>query len=360
MTVALPDHLSELNHRLRQLERQRILYTLLGIGVTFAILYFGIVLAEQHNAGSFSRGIENFFDYPRDMLNEAAEAGRRQAPEFFAAFRELHQNVFIPIIFLFALLCVLSYLPFLKPVARLAKVLQPLPEICLILAVLVVAEADPIPAFVEVMASTANLSEKYLPELLSTINMAVFSTFVGFVFATILSFFASANLIKNGWIVQTTRRFLDLARSFPELVIAMVFLYLMGKSELPAVIAIAIHTTGALGKLFSEAVENIDPKPLDGLQSAGGGWVKRVRFGVLPQVLPLFFSYALLRLEINVRASTILGFVGAGGIGEALSTVIQWRYGADIIAIMVMLILTITALDYFSSYLRGRLIGDRA
>lgn len=200
---------------------------------------------------------------------------------------------------------------------------------------------------------------KHLPELLSTFNMAVLSTFLGFCFAVVLSCFASANLIRNVFVVQTVRRFLDLARSFPELVIAMVFLYLMGKSELPAIIAITIHTTGALGKLFSEAIENIDTKPLEGLQSVGGSWYGRVRFGVLPQVLPLFFSYALLRLEINVRASTILGFVGAGGIGEALSTMIQWRYGDEITAIMVLLIATITALDYFSSYLRGRMIGVR-
>ena len=198
---------------------------------------------------------------------------------------------------------------------------------------------------------------KHLPELLTTFNMALLSTFLGFCFALVLSCFASANLIKNVFIVQFVRRMLDLFRSFPELVIAMVFLYLMGKNELPAIIAITIHTTGALGKLFSEAIENIDKKPVEGLQSAGAGWTKRVRFAVLPQVLPILLSYALLRLEINVRASTILGFVGAGGIGEALNTMIQWRDGAEVIAIMVLLILTIVALDYLSGYVRNRLIG---
>ncbi|MBX2825007.1 MAG: phosphonate ABC transporter, permease protein PhnE [Gammaproteobacteria bacterium] len=198
---------------------------------------------------------------------------------------------------------------------------------------------------------------KYLPELLSTINMALLSTLVGAIFAVVVSIFASANLVKSTLVVQVTRRFMDLCRSFPELVIAMIFLYLMGKSELPAVIAIIIHTTGALGKLFSEAIENIDDKPLHGLHSVGAGWVQRVRFGVIPQVLPLFLSYALLRLEINVRASTILGFVGAGGIGEALSTVIQWRYGDEIIAIMALLVLTITLLDGLSGWVRNRLIG---
>lgn len=200
---------------------------------------------------------------------------------------------------------------------------------------------------------------KYLPELLITFNMALFATVVSFFIAVVLACIASANLIRNRWIVTGVRRFLDLARSFPELVIALVLLFLMGKSLLPAVIAIVIHTIGVFGKLFSEAIENIDPKPLEGLQSVGASWTQRVFFGVLPQVMPLFLSYALLRLEINVRASTILGFVGAGGIGEALSTVIQWRYGDEVTAIIVLLVLTITALDYLSTYLRGMLIGGK-
>lgn len=197
----------------------------------------------------------------------------------------------------------------------------------------------------------------YFPELLSTVNMAFFSTFVGFCFAAILSCFASKNIVKNQAVVTFTRRMLDLFRSFPELVIAMVLLFLMGKNLLPAVIAITIHTTGALGKLFSEAIENIDQKPLDGLESVGATWTQKVRFGVFPQVMPLFFSYSLLRLEINVRASTILGFVGAGGIGEALNAVIQWRHGDQVMAIMTLLIATIIAFDYLSEWLRGKLIG---
>jgi len=199
---------------------------------------------------------------------------------------------------------------------------------------------------------------KYLPDLISTINMAFFSTLFGAIFALLLSLFASKNLIKNPYIVTFARRTMDILRSFPELVIAMIFLYLMGKSELPAVIAIVIHTAGALGKLFSEAIENADSKPIEGLQSCGARWWARIRFAVIPQVVPLFISYTLLRLEINVRASTILGFVGAGGIGEALSAVIQFRYGDEIIAIMFLLVATIISLDYFSRFLRGRLIGD--
>jgi len=200
---------------------------------------------------------------------------------------------------------------------------------------------------------------EFLPDLMITLNIALLSTFLGFVFSVVLACFASQNLIRNQSIVTFTRRMLDLMRSFPEIIIALVLLYLMGKSLLPAVFAIWIHTIGVLGKLFSEAVENIDPKPLEGLESTGASWVSRVRFGVLPQVMPLFFSYGILRLEINVRASTILGFFGAGGIGQALSNNIQWRDGGRVTAIFVLLVVTIIALDYLSDWIRAKLIGKK-
>ena len=201
---------------------------------------------------------------------------------------------------------------------------------------------------------------EFVPDLILTLNMALLSTFLGFVGAIVMACFASRNIMRNNTVVMVTRRMLDLFRSFPEIVIALIFLYLMGKSLLPAVIAIWIHTVGALGKLFSEAIENIDSKPLEGLESTGGSWISRIRFGVFPQVMPLFFSYAILRLEINVRASTILGFFGAGGIGQALSTMIQWRDGARVTAIFLLLVVTIIALDYLSDWIRSKLVGTRS
>lgn len=206
-----------------------------------------------------------------------------------------------------------------------------------------------------------NLLIKYQPDLWITINIALFSTGLAFLFAVILSLFASENMMPNAYIRGSVRRLLDLLRAFPEIGIALVLLYAIGNtSVMPAVIAITLHTIGALGKLFSEAVENVDNKPIEGLASVGSSWFARARFGVLPQVLPLFFSYGLMRLEINVRASAILGFFGGGGIGKSLNTVIQWRYGADIVAIIVLLVATIVALDYLSTYLRSRLAGNIA
>ena len=156
------------------------------------------------------------------------------------------------------------------------------------------------------------------------------------------------------------RRTMDFSRAFPEIVLAMILLFLMGKSAVPALIAIAFHTIGALGKLFSEVNENADMRAVEGLVSNGANWYQQIRYGIIPQVLPNYLSYGLLRLEINVRASTILGFVGAGGIGEQLTAAIQWTYGADVTAIFVLLIVTVIALDYISRWLRGKLIATGA
>ncbi|MEL6121886.1 MAG: phosphonate ABC transporter, permease protein PhnE, partial [Pseudomonadota bacterium] len=200
---------------------------------------------------------------------------------------------------------------------------------------------------------------EFVPDLMLTLNMALLSTFLAFVVSIPIACVASSNIVRSRAVVTFTRRMLDLFRSFPEIVIALILLYLMGKSLLPAIIAIFIHTVGVFGKQFSEAIENIDVKPLEGLQSVGAGWTSRIRFGVLPQVMPIIFSYTILRLEINVRASTILGFFGAGGIGQALSTNIQWRDGGRVTAIFVLLVVTIIALDYLSDWIRSKLIGRK-
>ncbi len=198
---------------------------------------------------------------------------------------------------------------------------------------------------------------EFVPDLILTLNMALLSTFLAFIVSIVIAPFAAYNVMKSRTFVTVFRRILDLMRSFPEIVIALIFLYLMGKSLLPAVIAIFIHTVGVFGKQFSEAIENIDLKPLEGLESTGASWISRIRFGVFPQVMPILLSYTILRLEINVRASTILGFFGAGGIGQALSTNIQWRDGGRVTAIFVLLVATIIALDYFSDWVRSKLIG---
>ena len=151
-------------------------------------------------------------------------------------------------------------------------------------------------------------------------------------------------------------------RAFPELIVALFLIFVLGSSPVPAMIAVAFHTVGALGKLFSEVNENIDRKPIDGLRACGANWLQRLRFAVLPQVAPNYVSYFLLRLEINVRASAILGFVGAGGIGSELRRTIGWGQGAgdETAALFLLLFLSIVAIDQLSSSLRSRLVRGSA
>lgn len=208
------------------------------------------------------------------------------------------------------------------------------------------------------------LGPVYVPEyfykMFETLNIAMMSTLIGGTFGFILSFIASRNLVKSGWIRGLARRPMELMRAFPEIVIAGFFVAVMTIGPIPAMIAVAIHTVGALGKLFFEVVENADMKPDEGLRAVGANWVERVWFGIVPQVLPNFTSYFLLRLEINVRASTIIGAVGGGGIGEALRLSISRGAGAKTLAIVILLFFTIVAVDQLSAWLRRKLVGDQA
>ncbi|MBX3582336.1 MAG: phosphonate ABC transporter, permease protein PhnE [Rhizobiaceae bacterium] len=199
----------------------------------------------------------------------------------------------------------------------------------------------------------------YLPALIETVNIAAVSTLVGALLAIVLSLLSTRGLARWPRLIPFFRRAMDVARAVPEIVIALVLIFVMGGGPVPALIAITFHSAGALGKLFSEVNENADLKPVEGLASVGASWLQRMWLGVIPQVAPNYISYALLRFEINVRASAILGFVGAGGIGAELRVAISWgtgRYDAAA-AIFILLFLTIVAIDQLSSYYRNRLVG---
>jgi phosphonate transport system permease protein len=146
-------------------------------------------------------------------------------------------------------------------------------------------------------------------------------------------------------------------RAMPEIVIALILIFVLGGGPIPAMIAISFHTVGALGKLFSEVNENASIKPVDGLASVGANWWQKMMLGVVPQVAPNYLSYALLRFEINIRASAILGFVGAGGIGYDLKNSMSWGKGRydEAAAIFILLFLTIVVVDQISSYYRNKL-----
>ena len=209
----------------------------------------------------------------------------------------------------------------------------------------------------------ADLAEWYwgwkgwLKLLWQTILIAYVGTLLGAVGGFLLCFVAAANLGSNGWLRFATRRYLEFCRTVPEIVFALIFVIAFGLGPLPGVLAIAIHTTGAMGKLFSEVVENIDMKPVDGLVATGAGWWQVIRFAVVPQVLSNFASYALLRFEINVRGASIMGFVGAGGIGQDLIEAIRKFYFTDISAILLLIIATVMLIDYGTERLRHALIS---
>ncbi|MEO9459818.1 MAG: phosphonate ABC transporter, permease protein PhnE [Lentilitoribacter sp.] len=201
---------------------------------------------------------------------------------------------------------------------------------------------------------------EFLPSLLETINIAGAATLIGAIIGVFISLLATRGLAKWPRLIPVFRRVMDVLRAMPEIVIALVLIFIMGGGPVPAMIAIALHTIGALGKLFSEVNENADIKSVEGLESVGATWFQRMWLGILPQVIPNYLSYALLRFEINIRASAILGFVGSGGIGYELKNAMSWGKGKydEAAVIFILLFLTIVLVDQLSGYARNKLIGE--
>ncbi|GHC53483.1 phosphonate ABC transporter, permease protein PhnE [Neogemmobacter tilapiae] len=213
----------------------------------------------------------------------------------------------------------------------------------------------------EAWANRANLPGlfvEFFPSLVETLNIAAVATLLGALMAVMLALLATRGLARWPRAIPLFRRMMDASRAIPEIVVALVLIYILGGGPVPAVIAIALHTGGALGKLFSEVAENADLKPVEGLTSVGATWGQRMWLGVIPQVAPNWLSYALLRFEVNVRASAILGFVGEGGIGHDLKLAMQWGQGRydQVVAIFLLLFLTIVLIDRLSDRVRLRLV----
>lgn len=264
---------------------KRRLYSGITLLVFILLMVSGFRLAEERNGGSFIGGLDNFFDYPGEVVAEAVEKAG-ELPAHFVTF---------------------------------------------------------------------------FPALLETVNIAAVSTLVGALAAVVLSLLSTRGLARFPRLVPVFRRIMDITRAVPEIVIALILIFVLGGGPVPAMIAIAFHTAGALGKLFSEVNENASLKPLDGLASVGATWSQRMMLGVVPQVAPNWLSYALMRFEINIRASAILGFVGAGGLGYELKNAISWGQGRydEAAAMFLMLFATIILFDQLSSHFRDRLVHGR-
>jgi phosphonate transport system permease protein len=197
----------------------------------------------------------------------------------------------------------------------------------------------------------------WLGLLIETIMIALFATALSVVGALCLAFPAARNLGAPTWLGFLLRRAFEIARTVPEIVWALTFVFAFRVGPLAGVFAIAIHSTGALGKLYTEVIENANLKPWEGMVSAGAGWWQAVRYAIVPQVLPNVASYTLLRFEVNVRSSSIIGYVGAGGLGQEIRHVISFQEYESISALFVIIVVTVMIIDWSCERLRHRIIG---
>ncbi len=197
--------------------------------------------------------------------------------------------------------------------------------------------------------------QMYAAEMVVTLQIALWGTVLAVVTAVPLGLLASSN-IAPWWLYQPVRRVLDMFRAINEMVFAMLFVVAVGLGPFAGVLALWIHTTGTLAKLFSEAVEAIDTQPIEGIRSTGASALDEIVYGVIPQVMPLWISYSLYRFEANVRSASVVGMVGAGGIGVVLWEIIRGFQYAQTCAVMLIIIVTVTLIDLISSRIRKVLI----
>lgn len=193
--------------------------------------------------------------------------------------------------------------------------------------------------------------QMYVQEMLVTLQIAVWGTALAVLTAVPLGLLASSNIVP-WWVYQPVRRVLDAFRAINEMVFAMLFVVAVGLGPFAGVLALWIHTAGTLAKLFSEAVEAIDPQPVEGIRSTGASALHEIVYGVIPQVMPLWISFTLYRFEANVRSASVVGMVGAGGIGVVLWEIIRGFQYAETAAVMIIIIVTVSLIDLISARIR--------
>jgi phosphonate transport system permease protein len=199
-----------------------------------------------------------------------------------------------------------------------------------------------------------------IEKIIETIFLGMIATFFGIILAIPVSFFAARNLMSASWVTLLvyflTRTVLNIVRSIEPIIWTVIAVVVVGLGPFPGILALTLHTIAALGKLYSESIESIDPGPIEAIQATGANWLQTVMFAVVPQIIPPFVSFTIYRWDINVRMSTVIGLVGGGGIGYLL---IQWirllDYRAAGIAVWFIAI-TVAILDYVSSEIRQRFV----
>ena len=191
----------------------------------------------------------------------------------------------------------------------------------------------------------------YLTEIVITLQIAIWGTVLAIVVSIPLGLLSSSNIVP-AWVYQPVRRMMDACRAINEMVFAMLFVVAVGLGPFAGVLALWVHTTGVLAKLFSEAVEAIDPQPVEGIRSTGANGLEEIVFGVVPQVMPLWISYSLYRFESNVRSAAVVGMVGAGGIGVVLWDIIRSFQYAETCAVLIIIVVTVSVVDLVSARIR--------
>lgn len=259
----------------------------------------------------------------------------------------------------------------MRVLAQEKKLVTPMRIVGLLvaIAVLIYAGQKSDLSFIELIQGTGNMAEYisryyppdftdwkfYLSDILETIGMGIWGTLVAAIVAVPLAVLAAEN-VAPAWLVFITRRFLDAMRAINEVVFALIFVVAVGLGPFAGVLALFVHTAGTLGKLFSEAIEAIDPGPVEGIRATGASKLQEIIFGVIPQVIPLWTSFTLYRFEANVRAASVLGIVGAGGIGVSLYQSFRaFKYG-KVSAILIILIVAVALIDTVSAKIRQRLV----
>ncbi|MDV3353344.1 phosphonate ABC transporter, permease protein PhnE [Leptothoe sp. LEGE 181152] len=259
----------------------------------------------------------------------------------------------------------------MRVLAEEKKLVTPLRIVWLLIAiaVLIYAAQKSDISLIELAEGTGNMAEYisryfppdftdwkfYLSDILETIGMGIWGTLMAAIIAVPLAVMASENVAPL-WMVFIIRRFLDAMRAINEVVFALIFVVAVGLGPFAGVLALFVHTTGTLGKLFSEAIEAIEPGPVEGIRATGASKLQEIIFGVIPQVIPLWTSFTLYRFEANVRSASVLGIVGAGGIGVSLYQSFRaFKYG-KVSAILLILIVAVALIDTISAKIRQRLI----
>lgn len=198
--------------------------------------------------------------------------------------------------------------------------------------------------------------DKVFQQVLVTIELALVSTTIAMVISIPLGFLAARNVMHNQWIVKIVRFFLNADRAIDALILALFFVSAVGLGPFPGTLALAIHSVGMLAQLMYQVIESVDKRPIEAMESVGAGRLNVIRWGILPQVLPYFLSYYLLRFELNIRAAVVLGIVGAGGIGFLLQSYMRLFQYQNVCTVVLTILILVMAIDTVSSKVRAKLV----